>query len=241
MWRYPVGLSGGRSECQLDEDVFFAELRFAGDFFAVPDAVLVFLAGDEVLADAVLAVVFFAAVFLAVPDAVLVFLAGDEVLADAVLAVVFFAAVFLAVPDAVLVFLAGDEVLADAVFAAVFFAVVLEAVEVPPDALDAAAFDVDCFAVPEDVVAAVATFGIFLAPETTALRLAPGRNFGTAVFFARVRSPVRGLRTIRAGRTAFSNAPNPVMATFSPFATSRVMVLTTDSRACLADDLLPSN
>ena len=64
------------------------------------------------------------------------------------------------------------------------------------------------------------------------LQLAPARNFGTAVFLARVRSPVRGLRTMRAGRTVLSKAPKPVMATFSPLATSRVIVSSTDSRAC---------
>jgi hypothetical protein len=46
---------------------------------------------------------------------------------------------------------------------------------------------------------------------------------------------------MRAGRTTFSKAPKPVMATFSPFDTSAVIVLTTDSRACLAADLFPSN
>ncbi len=86
----------------------------------------------------------------------------------------------------------------------------------------------------------VVTFGSFLAPETKAFSSAPARNFGTAVFFARVRSPVRGLRTIRAGRTAFSKAPNPVIATFSPLTTSRVTVSTTDSSACRAADLFPS-
>ena len=73
--------------------------------------------------------------------------------------------------------------------------------------------------------------GSFLAPDTTALRSAPALNFGIAVFFALMRSPVRGLRTQRASRTRFSKEPNPVMATFSPLATSRVMVSITDSRA----------
>ena len=80
--------------------------------------------------------------------------------------------------------------------------------------------------------AATATVGSFFAPETTAFSSAPARNFGTAVFLARVRSPVRGLRTMRAGRMVLSKAPKPVMATFSPLATSRVIVSSTDSRAC---------
>ena len=65
-------------------------------------------------------------------------------------------------------------------------------------------------------------------------------NFGTAVFFALIRSPVRGLRTHRASRTRFSNDPNPVMATFSPRETSRVIVSRTDSSACAAAFLFPS-
>src|SRR3954447_21242978 len=88
--------------------------------------------------------------------------------------------------------------------------------------------------------AASVSFGSFLAPETTFLRSAPAVNFGTAVFFALIRAPVCGLRTQRASRTRFSNEPKPVMATFSPFATSRVIVSRTDSRACEAAFLFPS-
>ena len=75
---------------------------------------------------------------------------------------------------------------------------------------------------------------------TTALKSAPALNLGTAVFLARLRSPVRGLRTMREGRTTFSKAPKPVMATFSPLATSRVTVSRTDSSACSAAFLFPS-
>ena len=81
------------------------------------------------------------------------------------------------------------------------------------------------------VAAATVIAGSFLAPETTFLRSAPGVNLGTAVFLAWIRSPVRGLRTHRASRTRFSNDPNPVMATFSPRDTSRVIVSRTDSSA----------
>ena len=77
-------------------------------------------------------------------------------------------------------------------------------------------------------------------PDTTAFRSAPAVNFGTAVFLALIRSPVRGLRTQRASRTRFSNEPKPVIATFSPRATSRVIVSRTDSRACWACLRLPS-
>ncbi len=104
-------------------------------------------------------------------------------------------------------------------------------------ALDFAAPDVFDVALP---AVEVAILGSFRAPDTTAFSSDPARNLGTAVFFARLRSPVRGLRTIRDGRTAFSKAPKPVIATFSPFATSRVIVSITDSRACCADFLLPS-
>src|SRR6266496_2055757 len=55
------------------------------------------------------------------------------------------------------------------------------------------------------------SFGSFFAPETTAFSSAPARNFGTVVFLARLVSPVRGLRTIRAPRSMASKAPNPVM------------------------------
>ena len=87
---------------------------------------------------------------------------------------------------------------------------------------------------------ATVSFGSFLAPEMTFFRSWPGVNFGTAVFLAFIRSPVRGLRTQRASRTFFSNEPKPVMATFSPFATSRVMVSRTDSSAWAAAFLFPS-
>ncbi len=179
----------------------------AGERFAV----VVFAAGDFLAS-------VFAADFFAVVD--------DDFLAN-VLAALFFAVDL----DAVDVRLAAVDFeavlfLADEVFLAVevFFAVVV---------FLAGDDDVD-FRV-EDVVAdavEAATLGSFLAPETTAFRSAPARNFGTAVFFARVRSPVRGLRTMRDGRMAFSKAPNPVIATFSPLDTSRVIVSRTDSRAC---------
>ncbi len=82
------------------------------------------------------------------------------------------------------------------------------------------------------VTAASVSFGSFFAPETTFFRSWPGVNFGTAFFLVRIRSPVAGLRAKPAARTRFSNEPKPVIATFSPFATSRVMVSRTDSSAC---------
>ncbi len=170
--------------------------------------------------------------------------------AGVVLAVVFFAAVFFAALDVLRFAEVESRVPPVLSLAAVFLAVVLFAAAVPLVVLflvavlflvvfavlflvaDLLALDV-FFAPAADTLVDLLTvsFGGFFAPDTTAFRSAPARNFGTAVFFARMRSPVAGLRTIRAGRTIFSKAPNPVIATFSPFATSRVMVCTTESSA----------
>ena len=87
---------------------------------------------------------------------------------------------------------------------------------------------------------AFGSFGSFFAPDTTAFSSAPAVNLGIAVFLALMRSPVRGLRTQRASRTRFSKDPKPVIATFSPRATSRVIVSSTDSSACCACLRLPS-
>lgn len=48
------------------------------------------------------------------------------------------------------------------------------------------------------------------------LRSVPARNRGTAVVLARLRSPVRGFRTIRAARGTFSKTPKPVIFTHRP-------------------------
>ena len=101
------------------------------------------------------------------------------------------------------------------------------------------------FAGPAAFLAAGAAFatvslGSFFAPETTFFRSAPAVNFGTDFFLALTRSPVCGLRTQRASRTRFSNEPKPVIATFSPFTTSRVMVSRTESSACAAALRFPS-
>ena len=199
---------------------FLAGARLLVDFFAVERFAAVFLAGAFLavfFAADFLAGAFFAVVRLAVDLFAAVFLAGDFFAAFfvALLAVDFLAVAFRAV------FLAAF--LTDFLAAAVFFRVEAEAV-----ALDG------------DFLAAAATLGSFFSPETTAFSSAPARNFGTDVFFARTRSPVRGLRTMRAGRIVFSNAPNPVMATFSPRATSRAMVSITASRASEAALRLPS-
>ena len=87
---------------------------------------------------------------------------------------------------------------------------------------------------------AAVSLGSFFAPEMTSLSSLPAENFGTDFFFDFIRSPVCGLRTQRALRTAFSNEPKPVIATFSPLATSRVMVSSTDSSAWAACLRFPS-
>ncbi len=174
---------------------------------------------------------FLAVVFLAG----LLFLAGDLV-ADLLVAVVldvdFFAVDLLAGVDFLARVFVADFLVAPVLVVA-FFVVDLAGVDFFADdvldALDVALATVEA-----------AALGAFFAPETTAFRSAPARNFGTAVFLARVRSPVRGLRTMREGRTIFSKAPKPVIATFSPLETSRVIVSRTDSRACWAAFLLPS-
>ena len=84
------------------------------------------------------------------------------------------------------------------------------------------------------------SFGSFFAPETMFFRSCPGLKAGTAFFLAFIRSPVWGLRTQRASRMRFSKEPKPVIATFSPLATSRVIVSRTDSRAWDAALRLPS-
>ncbi|MDX6297045.1 MAG: hypothetical protein QOI51_902, partial [Nocardioidaceae bacterium] len=145
----------------------------------------------------------------------------------ALFAVVLLAVVFLAVPAAV-VLLAAD-------FLAVAFAGALDFEVAEVEGL------ADVVVLAAEVLAVAAeTLGSFFAPETIAFRSAPALNFGTAVFFARLRSPVRGLRTIRESRTTFSKAPKPVRATFSPLTSSREMVSSTDSSACPAAFLFPS-
>src|SRR6266851_10434103 len=82
--------------------------------------------------------------------------------------------------------------------------------------------------------------GIFFSPLTTALKSAPARNFGTDDLGTRMGAPVAGLRAVRAGRTAFSNTPKPVMATLSPLATVDWIVSRSAFTASVAVFLPPS-
>ena len=209
--------------------VFLAVLFVAGAFLAVDllavDLLAVDLLAVDLLAVDLLAVdllaafvaVFFAGAFFAV-------LALDDFLAVDFLAVVFFAA-----EDVEDAFFAGA-----ADFEAVDFAGADFLAAAPVTAAAAARTPGGL-----GIVAAV-SLGSFFAPEMTSLSSLPAENFGTDFFFDFIRSPVCGLRTQRALRTAFSNEPKPVIATFSPLATSRVMVSSTDSSAWAACLRFPS-
>ena len=211
--------------------LFFAVLLVAGVFLAV-DLAAVLVA--EALLAVVFAVDFFAGALLAV-DFVVVFLAGALLAVDLLavdllavdFAVDFFAGALLAVDLLAVALLAGAFLVADLVAGAFLAVVVLLAVDVVAWAVFFAAATNVCL-------------GSFFAPDTTALRSAPALNLGMAVFFALMRSPVRGLRTHRASRMRFSKEPNPVIATFSPLATSRVIVSITASNACAACLRFPS-
>jgi hypothetical protein len=104
----------------------------------------------------------------------------------------------------------------------------------------AAALDAE---VPREVVLPadrfVVAFGNFFAPLTTSLKVVPARKAGTLVFFTRTVSPVRGFLAVRAARARFSNTPKPVMFTFSPLLTVRMMMSTRLSTACEATFLSP--
>ncbi len=78
------------------------------------------------------------------------------------------------------------------------------------------------------------------SPLTRALKSAPARNLGTELLGTWMVAPVAGLRAVRAGRSLFSNTPNPVMATLSPAATADWMVSSTAFTASVADFLSPN-
>ena len=158
-------------------------------------------------------------------------LLGRRGLGAVVLVAVFLAGAFLAVVVFDAVFLAGA-----------FFAGVVAS---SPWSCVAGAFFAAAPAAPAAVLAvlvalATVSFGSFLAPETTALRSAPALNFGTAVFLALIRSPVRGLRTHRAARDLLLEGAEACDGDLLALATSRVIVSSTDSRACAACLRLPS-
>jgi hypothetical protein len=178
----------------LDAVVFDAvafDVVFVADLAGDLDAVD--LAGDfevdfEVLVDAVL---FEAVLF----DGVL--------LAAALLEAVLFEAVLF---DAVLF----EAVLFEAVaFGAVFVAAL---VELPVDFV--AALDAPLAA----TAFLLGAFASFFVPLAIALNSEPARKAGTLVFFTFTEAPVAGLRAVRAALSRRSNTPNPVSATFSPFA-----------------------
>ncbi len=231
-WSPPSGVKCWRQDF-LAVLLLAVVVFFAGDLLAVVFFAVDFLAGDLLAVDffaaeVLLVVVFFAVDFFAGDFFAVDFLAGDLLAVDFFAAEVFLVVVFFAVDFLAVLFFAVDF------FAGVAFAVALLVVFL------AAAAVLRTVGWAVDVAASMVSFGSFLAPETTAFRSAPALNFGTEVFLAWIRSPVRGLRTMRACRTRFSKEPKPVMATFSPLATSRVMVSSTDSSAWAAFLRLPS-
>jgi uncharacterized protein YjbI with pentapeptide repeats len=227
-----------------------AVVFLAVDFLAVDFVAGAFFAAVDFAAGAFFAVVDFEAVdfavaFFAVVDFEAVDFDAVDFAAGAFFAVVDFEAVDFEAVDFDAVDFAGAffaVVDFDAVdFAGAFFAVVdFAAVDFDAVALLAGVAFLAAPAAAFATSEALGSLGSFLLPDTNALSSAPAVNFGTAVFLALILSPVRGLRTHRASRTRFSNEPKPVIATFSPLATSRVMVSRTDSRACWACLRLPS-
>src|SRR5712691_13011627 len=79
-----------------------------------------------------------------------------------------------------------------------------------------------------------------LVPLTSALKSAPGRNFGPEDAATSIGSPVAGFRAVRAGRSLFSKTPKPVIATLSPLATADWMVSSTAFTASVAVFLSPN-
>src|SRR5262249_52121076 len=77
-------------------------------------------------------------------------------------------------------------------------------------------------------------------PATRFLKAAAALNLGTDVAGTWMVLPVAGLRAVRAGLSAFSNEPNPVIATLSPLATVVWIVSRIASTASAAAFLLPS-
>jgi hypothetical protein len=205
--------------------------------------VVVFLAGVDLLA-----------VLLAVVDlvvaALVVRLAGDALLvllfaarfvvafAGVALAVLLEAAAFVVVLFAGVAFAADFDADFDALLVAALVAEVarLVTVLVAPTAAAAVLVAVPAEARPP----AAAAFGSWRGSATTFLKAVPALNFGTVVFLIFTVSPVRGLRPVRAPRATFWNVPNPVMPTFPPRATSRMITSRTASSASLAAFLLPS-
>jgi hypothetical protein len=218
--------------------------RFAG----VP-VVALFLAGADfavlvavLLAAALVVVAFFAGVAFAV----LARLAGVALLAVllAVLVVALLAVLLAVLVVALLADLLAvlEAALAGADFAGAALAVFVAdaarfaAVLVAPAAALAALVAPPADARPP----AAAALGSWRGSATTFLNAVPALNFGTVVFLIFTVSPVRGFRPVRAPRATFWNVPKPVIPTFPPRATSRMITSRTASSASLAAFLLPS-
>src|SRR5450631_992761 len=136
----------------------------------------------------------------------------------------FFTAAFFTAAFFTAVFLAATFLAGTAFFTVAFFTAVL---------LEAA------LVVAEARAPAAELLGSCLGSATTARNCVPALNFGTAVFLILTLAPVRGLRPIRAARATFSKVPKPVMPTFSPLATVRMMMSRTSWTAEAAAFLPP--
>jgi hypothetical protein len=199
---------------------FFADAAFAAFFAGAAFSVVVlvfFAAGAFLAADFVvfLAAALFAGAFSAgLPDvAGVAFFAG---LPDAA-----GAAFSAGLPEvAGVAFLAGLPAAAGAAFSAAAAGTV-----------GAAAAAVDLFP------GALGSFGSLIAPETTPLSSLAALNCGTNDRF----DFLAPLRAADFFGSTFSKVPKPLITTFSPRATSRVMVSMTASSASAAAFLFPSN
>ena len=191
----------------------FAVALFAVAFFAVAFFAVVALAGADFFADVAAAAVL-----------ATVFFAGGLLAASLLtvvrLATAFFAGALLAIAPVVVARLAGA-------FAGCLARSIGEgAGSASERALAAAARNVSAAFAGTTESDSVTRSRIVRAPLTTSDNSLPGRNSGTF-------SP--------APRTVRSNAPKPLMTTFSPVAMLRVMMSTTESNAWVATCRLPSN
>jgi hypothetical protein len=214
---------------------FDAVARLAGAAF-----VAVAFRGAVVLAAVVLAAVVLAAAVLAAPVVAAVVLAVVARLAGAAfVAVDFVAGAFLAAVDLGAAVLAGAlRVVARgaAARAAVLTAGFAAALAAEPVLIGVTVAGARPAAIRTSDTSAR---GSFFGFAVTSLKKVLGLKRGTDVLRIFTLSPVRGLRPTRAFRATFSKEPNPLIATFSPLATARVMVSTTASTASVATFRLP--
>ena len=219
---------------------FEAVARLAGAAFVAVAFLGAVVLAAVVLAAVVLAAVVLAAVVLAAPVVAAVVLAVVARLAGAAfVAVDFVAGAFLAAVDLGAAVLAGAlRVVARgaAARAAVLTAGFAAALAAEPVLIGVTVAGARPAAIRTSDTSAR---GSFFGFAVTSLKKVLGLKRGTDVLRILTLSPVRGLRPTRAFRATFSKEPNPLIATFSPLATARVMVSTTASTASVATFRLP--